>query len=152
MKLLLNLHLQHITRSLSYICRRKIEKFDQTMRHFFLNKTIIINPCNWLIQFTILLSISCYVACQSDNQAIIDEKVEEHLSAFREKKNAECRFDLLAEAEKIVDSLLLAEAKMEMSDSLTRRPFKPEKPAPVPPIDSLPILPIFPPDSPANDK
>jgi hypothetical protein len=80
--------------------------------------------------------------CGPDNDVIIKEKVTERVTSFREKKNAECRVALLAEAEKIVDSLLLAEAKMELGDSLLR-PSKPAQPAPVLPIDSLPVLPIF---------
>lgn len=122
------------------------------MRQIFSKKSIVTNSGNLLKKITLLLAILHCTACESDNEAIIDEKVTENLSAFREKKNAECRFDLLAEAEKIVDSLLLAEAKMGLSDSLARRPLKPEKPAPLPPIDSLPVLPIFTQDSSAHDK
>ncbi len=82
-------------------------------------------------------------ACGSDKEVIINQKVKERVNAFRVKKNTECQFLLLAEAEQIVDSLLLAEAKMELNDSLTLRPVKPVKPAPLPPIDSLPVQPIF---------
>lgn len=91
-------------------------------------------------------------ACGSDKEVIINQKVSERVNAFREKKKAECQFILLAEAEKIVDSLLLAEAMMELSDSLTLRPAKPVKPAPLPPIDSLPVQPIFEPASSTGGK
>ena len=75
---------------------------------------------------------------------IIREKVAEKVQAFKDKKNRECRASMLAEAEQIADSLLLAEAKMEMEDSLVRfRPTRPVKPAQVPPIDSLTVQPVF---------
>ena len=90
------------------------------------------------------LVLSVPSACGPDKQVIINQKVAEKEMAFRDKRSIECRSSLLAEAEEIVDSLLLAEAKMELGDSLTRlRPAKPAKPAPVPPIDSLKVQPIF---------
>ncbi len=83
-------------------------------------------------------------ACGPDKQVIINQKVAEKEMAYRDKRSIECRISLMAEAEEIVDSLLLAEAKMELGDSLTRlRPAKPVKPAPLPPIDSLKVQPIF---------
>lgn len=92
-------------------------------------------------------------ACGPDKEVIVNEKVSEKVNAFRDKKNMECRQKLLVEAEQIVDSLLLAEAKMELGDSLTRlRPAKPLKPAPLPPIDSLKVQPIFTPAPSADGK
>ena len=111
-----------------------------------------VNSGNLLKKFLFLLAINC-IACESDKEKIVNEKVAERLTAFREKKNAECRSELLDEAEQIVDSLLLAEAKMELSDSLIRlRPAKPPKPTPLPPIDSLPVQPIFKPESSTGGK
>jgi hypothetical protein len=111
-----------------------------------------VNSGNLLKKFLFLLATYC-IACGSDKEMKVNEKVAERLTAFREKKNAECRSELLAEAEKIVDSILLAEAKMELSDSLDRmRPAKPPKPAPLPPIDSLPVQPIFEPASSTGGK
>jgi len=84
------------------------------------------------------------IACGADKEKIVTEKIAERVSAFRTKKSAECREALLYEAEHIVDSLLLEEAKAGLTDSLSAlRPFKPLKPAPVPAIDSLPIAPLF---------
>lgn len=89
-------------------------------------------------------ALAAVVSCNRDNQAVIGQKVAEKVQAFRDKKNRECRASLLAEAEQIADSLLLAEAKMQLEDSLVRfRPTRPVKPAPVPPIDSLSVQPIF---------
>lgn len=82
--------------------------------------------------------------CGPDREAIVREKVAERVTAFREKKKAECREETYQKAERIVDSLLLEEAKMALNDSLARlRPGKPAKPAPLPPIDSAPVAPLF---------
>lgn len=100
----------------------------------------------------VLLAICC-ISCGHDKEKIIREKVKERVTTFREKKKVECRDALLVEAEKIVDSLLLAEAKMELSDSLVRmRPARPMRPAPLAPIDSLPVRPIFDPASSTRGK
>jgi hypothetical protein len=98
-----------------------------------------------LKQAGILFSVFIVLnACGPDKDAIINQKVADKVKAFRDKKSIECRNMLLSEAERIVDSLLLAEAKMELGDSLARlRPAKPLRPAPVPPIDSLSVEPIF---------
>lgn len=95
---------------------------------------------------TILLYAAFFtaMACGADKEKIVTEKIAERVSAFRTKKSAECRATLLYEAEHIVDSLLLEEAKAGLSDSLASlRPFKPMQPAPVPAIDSFPIAPLF---------
>ncbi|MBV6438978.1 MAG: hypothetical protein DYG98_20660 [Haliscomenobacteraceae bacterium CHB4] len=113
---------------------------------------ITVNSGNFLKKAFFLLAICC-ISCGRDNEKIINEKVKERVTAFREKKNTECREVLLAEAEKIVDSLLLSEARLELSDSLVRmRPARPARPAPLAPIDSLPVRPIFDPASPTGNR
>jgi hypothetical protein len=83
-------------------------------------------------------------ACGKPKSEIVQEKASSLVAAFRVKKSAECREQLLAQAEKIVDSLLLAEAKDNLSDSLARlRPGRPVEPAAILPIDSLLVKPIF---------
>lgn len=85
-----------------------------------------------------------FVGCGSPKQEIVAQKVAEAIGKFREKKALECRATLLQEAEKIVDSLLLAEAQSTVGDSLSHlKPARPAKPAPIPPIDSLQVKPIF---------
>ena len=111
------------------------------MGRFFLKK---LPTAGWAILLTIVIP----GACGPDKEAIILEKVSEREAAFRQKKLAECRTLLLAEAEQTVDSLLLLEAISDLSDSLARlRPGKPAKPAPVLPIDSLTVKPLFEPAS-----
>ena len=109
----------------------------------YLNRSIAVNSGNLLKKGGVFLAICC-VSCGPDKEMIIRDKVFEKVASFREKQADECTFNLLAEAEKIVDSLLLAEAKYELSDSLLMaRPPKPPKPAPIPAIDSLAVQPIF---------
>jgi len=94
----------------------------------------------------LLVVMSCLgaVSCGPDKEAVVQEKVAERVAAFQVKKIAECRQMLLREAEQMVDSLLLEEAKMELSDSLARsRPGRPPRPTPLQPIDSLAVKPLF---------
>lgn len=82
--------------------------------------------------------------CGPDRQTVIQEKVAEQVSAFRSKKMAECRTELLQKAEKTADSLLIQHEVDALNDSLARsRPGRPFRPAPIPPLDSTPIKPIF---------
>lgn len=83
-------------------------------------------------------------ACGPDEKTVVQQKVNARVVEFVKKKKEECRISLLEQAEKIVDSLLLAEAQLQLRDSLNRtRPFKPVEPLPVPPIDSAEVKPIF---------
>lgn len=94
----------------------------------------------------IAIGLACWPlsGCGPDQEAIVRQKVEERTSVFRAKKSAECREKLFMAAEKMVDSLLLAEAQQQLRDSLSRsRPGRPLKPLPVPPIDSLTVKPLF---------
>lgn len=82
--------------------------------------------------------------CTKDNQKIIVEKVTERVEEYKKKKREECRENLLAKAEKKVDSLLLAEAQLSLQDSLSKlRPFKPLQPPAIPAIDSSAVQPLF---------
>lgn len=109
----------------------------------YLIRPLVVNSSNLLKKGIIFLAICC-TACGPDKEMIISNKVSEKISSFRKKQANECTSILLAEAEKIVDSLLLVQAKQELSDSLLMaRPPKPPKPAPIPAIDSLAVQPIF---------
>ncbi len=95
----------------------------------------------------IISALWCIVllaSCGRDKEEIVQAKVAERVQAFRIKQITECRTNLLRDAEKRVDSMLLAEAKGTLADSLSRlKPFKPSQPPPVLPIDSLSVRPIF---------
>jgi hypothetical protein len=89
--------------------------------------------------FTILL-----FSCSRDKKKIIDVEVIKLVTDFRGDKINECRAALLRDAERMVDSVLLAEAKVALSDSLARnKPLKPVKPAPIAPIDSAQVKQLF---------
>ena len=84
------------------------------------------------------------IHCGRDKEEIVQAKVAERVEAFRGKQVAECHAALRRDAEHRVDSLLLAEARGSLEDSLARlRPFKPSPPPAVLPIDSLSVKPIF---------
>ncbi|MBC7777361.1 MAG: hypothetical protein H7246_18150 [Phycisphaerae bacterium] len=90
------------------------------------------------------LGLLLLASCQGDADAIVQEKVAERVTAFKEKKRGECREALLNIAERTVDSLLLTEAQNALNDSLARlRPGRPFQPMPIPPIDCLKVKPIF---------
>ena len=92
----------------------------------------------------LLLPILLFISCSPNQERIVQAKVEEKIKDFVKKKQLECRSALLYEAEKKVDSMLLAEARAELQDSLNRsKPISPAPPPIVPPIDSLEIKPIF---------
>ncbi len=103
-----------------------------------------------LMLFTLGVGFS---SCDRDVEVIVQEKVAERVDLFVRKKREECRDALMQQAEKTVDSLLLAEAQSALNDSLARlRPGRPFQPAPVPPIDSLNVQPIFPDKPAASDS
>jgi hypothetical protein len=84
------------------------------------------------------------LACNGDQESIVQAKVAERVTAFKRKKSLECQEALLQTAEQIVDSLLLTDAQSSLNDSLTRlRPGRPFLPPAIPPIDSLKVAPIF---------
>ncbi|MBK8879811.1 MAG: hypothetical protein IPN74_15115 [Haliscomenobacter sp.] len=63
---------------------------------------------------------------QEDIQALIDEEVEKKMEQFTSTKLERCREELIAEASRIADSILIDEAYFERDTFL--RPMKPEKP------------------------
>jgi hypothetical protein len=98
---------------------------------------------HFFLFLALFLSI-CIVFCKKDQEAVVNFKVEEIVKKFRDKKIMDCRGDLLSKAEKIVDSLLLQEARASLQDSLLqRKPFKPAQPESIPPIDSAVVAPLF---------
>ncbi len=82
--------------------------------------------------------------CGPDKNTIIRDTVQERTEKFRKRELANCRQELLKEAERKADSLLLAEAQAAIRDSTRNRlPVKPQAPPPLLPIDSSQVKPIF---------
>jgi hypothetical protein len=99
---------------------------------------------NYFLFLTLILLFICTVSCKKNQEMVINTKVEEAVKKFRDKKMTECRNDLLQNAEKIVDSLLLQEARASLQDSLLQnKPSKPAQPNSIPPIDSAVVAPLF---------
>jgi hypothetical protein len=109
-------------------------------------KHLIFIIANFFIYFFLFcITVFLSTSCGPKKDEIIRTQVAQRVQEFVHQKEAECRMSLYQDAEDIVDSLLLAEATGELSDSLARlRPTRPAQPAEVPPIDSLRIQPIFP--------
>ncbi|TNE54391.1 MAG: hypothetical protein EP344_14225 [Bacteroidetes bacterium] len=92
----------------------------------------------------VALLILVFPSCGKNRQEQVEAAVAERVAEFQQKQVQTCRVELLTEAEKIVDSLLLHEALQEVTDSLNRvRPARPLPPPAIPPIDSTGIQPIF---------
>jgi hypothetical protein len=99
---------------------------------------------NHFLFLTAFFTCICIVSCKKEQEQVINTKVEEAVKKFRDKKMTECRSDLLQKAEKIVDSLLLQEARASLQDSLLQnKPSKPAQPSSIPPIDSAVVAPLF---------
>lgn len=75
----------------------------------------------------------------------VEKAVQKKLADKRRDKLTKCKNEAILIAEKRVDSLLLAEAKMMQIDT-TNKPIKPIKPLPPivnPPKDSAAVQPLF---------
>lgn len=98
----------------------------------------------WIPALLWCVSAGWMGSCKPDQEKIVQDKVNERIADFVKKKKAECRASLLTEAERLVDSILLADARAELRDSLQRtKPFAPQQPPEVPPIDTLEVKPVF---------
>lgn len=85
-----------------------------------------------------------FSGCQEDRPAIVRLKVQERVQEFREKQLVACRAAVYEKAGRMADSILIAEAKQEVQDSLGRlRPFRPSQPPDVPPVDTARVAPLF---------
>ncbi|MBL7827908.1 MAG: hypothetical protein JNJ57_14860 [Saprospiraceae bacterium] len=108
--------------------------FPHFHSHIVLLKGILFLGCLFLV----------IIGCKDDKQAQIAQKVQERVEEFKQKKKNECRLRLRDQAEKMVDSILLAEAKQALQDSLSKlRPFRPTQPPEVLPIDTSRVAPLF---------
>jgi hypothetical protein len=100
---------------------------------------------NRVIFFFIIYVYICILnSCDDNRETIIFQKTKERVDDYREERLEAYRSQLLADAEKIVDSLLLTEAAQSLLDSLNRsRPGRPVQPPDVPAIDTAPVRPLF---------
>jgi len=95
-------------------------------------------------------SLVSLTACGGDSStkvqrmAYIEEQVEERIKEYKRILDDRCREDVLEEANRLTDSILLVRARLER-DSLDKPPIpdKPDKPEVKTIIDSVPVAPLF---------
>ncbi|MBX2873529.1 MAG: hypothetical protein KTR30_15555 [Saprospiraceae bacterium] len=81
---------------------------------------------------------------KAERMAYIEEQVEERILEYKRILDERCREEVLDEANRLTDSILLVRARLER-DSLDKppRPDKPDKPEVKTIIDSVPVAPLF---------
>jgi len=89
-------------------------------------------------------------ACQNEadrlaaRQNAIEQEVANKLETFRKIKAQNCRDEVLTAASLIADSLIIANARMQLDTTFKPpKPFKPEQPTLQTLIDSVPVKPLF---------
>jgi hypothetical protein len=105
------------------------------------------NNWKWLIW---MLAASSLAACetqedlQAEVEALIEQRVEERRSSFIATIQKNCERDILEEATRIVDSIIIAEARLK-KDTLPKppRPDRPEVPELKQLKDTSPVSPLF---------
>lgn len=77
--------------------------------------------------------------------ALIEQTAKERLDRYQQVRMERCREDLLEEATRLTDSILIAEARLEQSRAdRPPTPHKPERPETRRLDDSIPIKPLLP--------
>lgn len=96
------------------------------------------------------VGLSSLVACgdspgtDEQRMAYIDQQVQERILEYKRILDNRCYEEVLEEANRLTDSILLVRARLER-DSLDKppRPDKPDKPEVKTIIDSVPVAPLF---------
>ena len=97
-------------------------------------------------RFTLIITFSCLflVACERDRTEEINAEIQNRVARYAKQYTADCTQSTLDEAEKIVDSLMLEEARAAINDSLRNKAAaRPAPPARLSPIDSAVVKPLF---------
>lgn len=99
--------------------------------------------------FALLISVAVS-GCEGETnrsevrQAAIEREVARKLETFRKIKDQNCRDEVLTAASLIADSLIIANARMQLDTTFKPpKPFKPEQPTLQTLIDSVPVKPLF---------
>lgn len=81
---------------------------------------------------------------QADIQVLMDEAVAEKIKSYTDIKSERCEEDLLKEANRLADSIMIAEAFFDRDTAMRPpKPEKPEKPALQVIKDATPVKPLF---------
>lgn len=104
---------------------------------------------SWLIVIILVLS---QVSCISDKEysqdevkALMQSELERRIRNFKEVRWQRCYDQMLAEAVRRADSIMVAKAREAVPDP--GRPGRPERPAQRTAKDSIPVKPLFERDS-----
>lgn len=96
----------------------------------------------------VILALVLY-GCEEDQSAelkqqLIDEKVEERVQRLMNNKQIRCREELMENANRLVDSILIARARSN-KDTIPKppKPFKPEQPDAFLLEDTFAIIPLL---------
>ena len=76
---------------------------------------------------------------------LMKEELARKLSIFEKKERGKCTKKVLERAGELVDSTLIARAKLQVQEVIPKPeiPFRPERPEVKMPKDTTPVLPIF---------
>lgn len=96
-----------------------------------------------------ILVLCCLIAasCQKDDtdrRAFIEREIWYRVETRRAQKESECRLVALEKANKIVDSLLIAQNALRDANLSVQKPQKPTKIDIKSDIDTLPVVPLIP--------
>lgn len=96
----------------------------------------------------LLLSLSMLMACKKEKKQklpSVEALVAQNIEEFKQDMLKECHKDAIIEANRLVDSTLLANAKLKKAFATDKPPVpvKPIKPEPLQPIDSSAVEPIL---------
>lgn len=81
----------------------------------------------------------------AETEAIIQEAVRNRLETYEQVRMERCREDILEEANRITDSLMIVEARRQRDTSgRPSRPVRPEKPEFPVVEDTIPVRPLLP--------
>ena len=93
----------------------------------------------------ILLSVACErKSDQEAVQALIEQTVEERLTKYRKIRYNKCREQVLEEANRLADSILIAQARLARDTmSKPQKPDRPDRPEIKQLLDTTPIAPFL---------
>lgn len=103
-------------------------------------------------KYIFLLLVICCISCKDDRNAravetLIQSSLEERLAEYERILMKKCQDEMLEEASRIVDSILITEARLSRDTvNRPRKPPKPERPEVKTAIDSTPIAPFIKPE------
>ena len=112
-----------------------------------MNATLTIHSRRFFLPL-LLLSITACGNVQDENriavETFLEQQVEERLATYKRILDKQCRDNILEEAGKIADSILIAEARLRR-DSMNKppKPTKPGRPELKKLKDSLTLDPLF---------